>query len=37
MGGGAGEGEVILVRNLLVGNGINIPFDAKITPGKKLF
>ena len=29
MGGGTGEGEVILVRNLLVGNGINIQFDAK--------
>lgn len=29
MGGGTGEGEVILVRNLLVGNGINIQFDTK--------
>lgn len=29
MGGGNVEGEVILVRNLLVGNGINIQFDAK--------
>lgn len=29
MGRGIVEGEVILVRNLLVGNGINIQFDAK--------